>query len=88
MRLMLTITALAASAGAFAAGSDMAGDGAEAAYRSVLGDYRGYQEVEVGPWRELNDEMERLGGHMGHMDGNGMRPTPGQAAPMPGGHRH
>lgn len=90
MRLMLTITALAASASAFGAGDDMAKDTAEpGAYQSVLTDYRAYQEVEVASWREVNDAMERLGGHVGHMNGNGghgMRPSPDTSAPMQGGH--
>ena len=91
MRLMLTITALAATASAFGAGGAMTEGAAEpAAYRSALSDYRAYQEVEVAPWREVNDAMERLGGHMGHMDGDrdrGMMPAPGTAAPMRGGHQ-
>lgn len=36
-------------------------------YQSVFSDYRAYQEVPVAPWAESNNEMERLGGHAGHV---------------------
>jgi len=63
-------------------------------YRSAFEDYRPYRDQEVAPWRELNEEVARAGGHRGHA-----KPAPsGQAAeaakpaPQPepsqhGGHR-
>ena len=39
------------------------------AYRSALGEYRPYRLDEpLRPWKEANDEVGRLGGHMGHLD--------------------
>lgn len=38
------------------------------AYRSPLEAYRRYQADEpMRPWRDVNDEVERLGGHIGHL---------------------
>lgn len=34
-------------------------------YRSAFEDYRPYREQEVAPWREVNDEVARIGGHLG-----------------------
>lgn len=37
-------------------------------YRSALNDYRPYRGHEpLTPWREANDAVGRLGGHMGHL---------------------
>lgn len=35
-------------------------------YRSGLADYAPWREVGLADWRALNDEVGRLGGHMGH----------------------
>lgn len=35
------------------------------AYRSAFEDYRPYREQELAPWRAVNDEVARVGGHMG-----------------------
>jgi hypothetical protein len=46
-------------------------------YRSAFADYRPYREQEISPWREVNDEVARVGGHAGVLK-----------KPMPhGGHR-
>jgi hypothetical protein len=37
-------------------------------YRSALNGYRPYRADEpLRPWRDANDEVGRLGGHMGHL---------------------
>jgi len=34
-------------------------------YRSAFADYRPYREQEVAPWRDVNAEVARVGGHAG-----------------------
>jgi hypothetical protein len=34
-------------------------------YRSAFEDYRPYRAQEIAPWREVNDEVARVGGHAG-----------------------
>ena len=43
-------------------------------YQSAFKDYRRYADPEVAGWRDVNDEMRRLGGHGGHL-----KPAPGAA---------
>lgn len=39
------------------------------AYRSPLSEYRPYRVDEpLRPWKDANDEVGRLGGHMGHLE--------------------
>lgn len=40
-----------------------------AEYRSAFADYRPYQEPEIADWRALNDEVGRVGGHLGIVRG-------------------
>ncbi len=42
------------------------------AYRSAFADYRNFKDEPMGSWRETNDAMGRLGGHMGHASHPGM----------------
>ena len=42
-----------------------------ARYQSVFSSYTPYQEPGVAPWRALNDEVGRIGGHIGIMGGAG-----------------
>ncbi len=35
-------------------------------YRSAFSDYKRYRDPAIGDWRAANDEVGRLGGHMGH----------------------
>ena len=37
------------------------------AYESSFKDYQPYADPEVVRWRQSNEEMGRLGGHMGHV---------------------
>src|SRR5687767_8343176 len=42
-----------------------------AQYESVFSTYTPYQEPAAAPWRALNDEVGRVGGHIGIMGGAG-----------------
>jgi len=62
---------------------------AAAPYESAFAGYRRYEEREIATWRELNDEVARLGGGHAHMRG-APEPNPsGEAKPTspPSGHR-
>lgn len=51
-----------------------------AAYESAFKDYRPHTDPQVGRWRESNEEMGRLKGHVGHVPGS----VPPAPAPKPG----
>ena len=55
-----------------------------ATYRSAFDSYVPYREQSVEPWRELNDDAARAGGHMGIFRGMGhapgTRPAPSKPA--------
>jgi hypothetical protein len=60
-------------------------------YESVFAGYVPFRDQELAPWRDLNDEVARAGGHTGIFGGAGRsgsttRPpaTPGKSAPGPG----
>lgn len=57
------------------------------AYESAFKDYRPHTDPEVGRWRESNEEMGRLKGHVGHVPG--AVPPGAASAQKPGsaGHR-
>jgi hypothetical protein len=45
-------------------------------HRSVFEGYRRYAEPEVSGWREMNDEVGRIGGHVGmHRQGGATKPA-------------
>ena len=46
-------------------------------YEPVFKDYRPYLDPEVSRWRQSNEEMGRLGGHVGHVPkAQGATPKP------------
>lgn len=61
-------------------------------YESVFSGYRGHRDEPLAPWREVNDEVARAGGHIGILRGAGARPQgasgpaarPGAAGTVPG----
>jgi hypothetical protein len=55
------------------------------AYESAFKDYRRYNDPEPARWREANDEMGRLKGHVGHVPGS-VPPRSAPAAQTPPGH--
>lgn len=51
------------------------------AYRSSFADYRAWREPELTNWRNANDEVGAMRGHMGHVRGRtGETMIPGAAA--------
>ena len=59
-------------------------------YRSIFADYRAFNDEPIAAWADVNAEMERLGGHSGHVAAppvptpkHDSRPpeNPGQPAP-------
>ncbi len=70
----IAFAALALFAGAVAAQQTARPDPADAKaavpplrYDSAFKDYRPHAEPEIARWREVNEEMGRLGGHVGHL---------------------
>lgn len=56
-------------------------------YESAFKDYRPYVDPEIARWREVNDEVGRLNGHMGHVPQRpGAAAKPGAKLPAQGGH--
>jgi hypothetical protein len=53
-------------------------------YRSAFADYRAWRDEAPQDWRASNREMEKLGGHVGHLRGHlPDAPPPEQGAPAP-----
>jgi hypothetical protein len=44
-------------------------------YQSAFQDYRSYREQELASWREVNEEVARVGGHVGVMKAAQGKPT-------------
>jgi hypothetical protein len=70
---MLALLALFAGGGAFAQSEGKNDPRAPEArvpavtYQSAFQDYRPYREQELASWREVNEEVARVGGHVGVM---------------------
>lgn len=56
-------------------------------YRSAFDGYRPWSTEPLRDWREVNDEVGRLGGHAGHLRGSLApaiaRPSDGRSPPAP-----
>ena len=52
-------------------------------YESGFGSYRGFRDEPLAPWRELNDDVARVGGHAGIVRGGQVEP-PADANPTLG----
>ena len=53
-------------------------------YESAFSGYRGFREEPLVPWRDVNDEVARAGGHIGIVGGAGhgtAKPAPKAPAP-------
>lgn len=46
-----------------------------AGYRSVFVDYKPLADETVQDWRQANDRMGRLRGHLGHLDAENLTPS-------------
>lgn len=51
-------------------------------YDSPYSTYQRFEEQKPASWRTLNDEVERLGGHMGHVKDAAMKEPPSAAPPQ------
>jgi len=49
-------------------------------YQSTFEGYRGFRETPLAPWRDVNDEVARVGGHIGILRGQ----SGGREQVMPG----
>jgi len=65
-------------------------------YRSAFSDYQRYRDPAIADWRSSNDEVGRLGGHVGHTsagrsglsskpEATASKVSPGPAEPAAGG---
>lgn len=55
-----------------------------AKYESAFSRYRGFREEPLAPWRDVNDEVARAGGHIGIVGGAGRgAPAAGSPATKP-----
>jgi hypothetical protein len=77
MQRHVAVSLLALIAGSATAQSPARTDPTDAAkrspaavYDSAFTGYRPHIDPELAPWREVNDEMARLGGHVGHVPGS------------------
>jgi len=52
-------------------------------YRSAFEGYRPYADPELARWREVNEEVGRLNGHIGHVPGSVPPRAPAASAPKP-----
>ena len=50
------------------------------AYNSAFAGYRAYKEEDLARWRDRNQEVGRLGGHVGHVGRAKPAPKPAAAA--------
>ena len=56
-------------------------------YESVFKDYRPYANADAARWRETNEAMGRLGGHVGHVpESSAATSKPAAKAPAQSGH--
>ena len=56
-------------------------------YESAFKDYKPYVDPEVSSWREVNENVGRLNGHVGHLPQQpGSAARPGAKPPAPAGH--
>ena len=57
-----------------------------AEYRSAFADYRRYSEPEIADWRAVNDEVARVGGHLGIVRARREATKPAPKSPGHGTH--
>jgi hypothetical protein len=55
-------------------------------YESVFKTYRPYADSELARWREANEEVGRLGGHVGHVPNAAQPRKPAPQVPAQSGH--
>jgi len=79
----LDLRAAVCVAATFAGATMAAEPPAASQYRSTYTDYQPYREEPLLPWRAVNDEVARIGGHIGIFGGAhaGHGAAPAQPAP-------
>lgn len=90
-RLKLALCAVALAVGAAhaadstkpAAPTDATARVPAAKYESAFSGYQSHREQKLAPWRDVNDEVHKAGGHLGIVGGAAGKPT----APHPAGHK-
>jgi|GEM_PF-1940151 len=70
MRVFVFLTAILTAVGgsAWAQTAPEAPVNVEPQYPSTFVDYRRFKDEPLKPWPESNEAMQRLGGHMGHLN--------------------
>jgi len=91
LALCVPLAALAQASAPAAAPSTASAPGLR--YQSVFADYKPWQDIKPGDWRQLNDNVApkdgKSGGHAGHaMPSAASAPAPGASKPMPGHGAH
>jgi len=56
-------------------------------YDSAFSGYQPFREHKPAPWREVNDEVHKAGGHIGIVGGAAVRKIDAPAAQHPPGHK-
>ena len=69
------------SAAAELGAADAAASAPPAKYESTFENYRSFREVPIADWRALNDEVGRVGGHIGIFRGAGAHAGDGAGKP-------
>lgn len=59
----------------------------ETKYDSAFAGYQPFREQKLAPWREVNDEVHKAGGHIGIFGGADVRAAP-TSAPAPHSPEH
>lgn len=49
-------------------------------YRSAFSDYQPQQELTLQSWRAVNDEVGKIGGHVGHIKHDAPAPGPAESS--------
>ena len=52
-------------------------------YDSAFDGYRGYRDTPLAPWRDVNDEVARVGGHLGIVRGGRDAGAPASSQAQP-----
>lgn len=56
-------------------------------YDSAFSGYQPFREQKLAPWREVNDEAHKAGGHIGIVGGAAAKKIDAPAVPHPPGHK-
>ncbi len=81
---LLSVAALSAAAAGASAQPAGSATTPDIEYRSAFDSYKAWNAQSPRNWREVNEEVERLGGHMGHLRSTPLAvPAPTPPAPSP-----